>query len=286
MNEESRVKRKPFPVFAILALPPSYLLKTIWENRLKLLGASLMLAAIIEPANAQQFNSDNQWVAPHGVATFVFTLGQEYSAVIATAALLPETEFNFGVTRYEAKPSDQSKAHYTGSFYIKRRLFQNEAENGGLAVVGGTGVDPGHLSEGEVTDTFQTWWVNAVYTVPFLDGQISWDLLPGAMVNLDKDQGNEAAWGMTWSSRVAVYKLIPQSAIVGEVYGTAGEAYAEPTYRAGVRWESPKSRFIVAATYGDSFSGYGSPRFELGVMILTPQLKALAIGKLREDPDW
>ena len=29
--------------------------------------------------NAQQFNGDNQWVAPHGVATLVGTVGEEYS---------------------------------------------------------------------------------------------------------------------------------------------------------------------------------------------------------------
>ena len=88
-----------------------------------------------------------------------------------------------------------------------------------------------------------------------------------------------------WCSRAAVYKVIPQSsAIVAEVFGTAGEAYAEPTYRAGVRWESP--RVIVAATYGDTFSGAGSPRLELGLIVLTNQLKFLCLGKCQKDPDW
>jgi hypothetical protein len=73
--------------------------------------------------------------------------------------------------------------------------------------------------------------------------------------------------GHAWCSRAAVYKVIPQSAIVGEVFGTAGEAYAEPSYRVGVRWESP--RLVVAATYGNSFSGSGSPRFEIGAFFLT-----------------
>jgi hypothetical protein len=96
---------------------------------------------------------------------------------------------------------------------------------------------------------------------------VTWDLLPGVTVDLDRDQRNEAAWGMTWCSRVAVYKLIPQSAVVGEVFGTAGQAYAEPSYRVGVRWESP--RVVVAATYGNSFSGSGSPRFEIGALFFT-----------------
>jgi len=135
-----------------------------------------------------------------------------------------------------------------------------------------------------VTDTFRSWWANAVYTIPFRNGAVTWDLLPGFLVNLNQDQTGETAWGMTYTSRVAVYKIIPHSAIVGEVFGTTGEAYAEPTWRLGVRWESP--RVIIAASYGDSFSGGGSPRFEIGAIFLTKQLKFLCLGKCRKDPDW
>jgi hypothetical protein len=131
----------------------------------------------------------------------------------------------------------------------------------------GTGVDPSHLEAGTVTDTFQSWFVNTSYTVAFGDGTVTWDLLPGVTVNLNRNRRSEKAWGMTWCSRAAVYKVIPQSAIVGEVFGTAGEAYAEPSYRVGVRWESP--RLVVAGTYGNSFSGSGSPRFEIGAFFLT-----------------
>ena len=245
---------------------------------------SVVLLCAASPAAAQQFNSDNQWVAPHGVATFVLTVGQESSTAMATAALLPETEFNIGVTRFENGPEDGTEAHYSGTFYVKRRLVQNEAETGGWAIMGGTGIDPSHLEHGEVTDTFRSWWANAVYSVPFRDGQVTWDLLPGFMVNLNRNRAGEAAWGMTWSSRVAVSRVIPHSSIVGEVFGTAGEAYAEPAYRAGVRWESPK--VIVAATYGNSFKGSGSPRFEVGIMLLTKQLDFLCRGKCREAPEW
>jgi hypothetical protein len=236
------------------------------------------------PAGAQQFNGDNQWVAPHGVGTFVLTIGQEYSTIMAVAALLPETEFNLGVTHFVEKPLDLTEGHYSGIFYVKRRLSENEAGTGGWAVMGGTGVYPGYLSAGEVTDSLQSWWANAVYTIPFRDGTVTWDLLPGFLVNLDKDRTGQDAWGMTYSSRAAVYKVIPRSAIVGEVFGTTGEAYAEPTWRLGVRWESP--RVIVAATYGDSFSSGGGPRFEIGVLVLTNQLKFLCLGKCRKDPGW
>ena len=236
------------------------------------------------PAAAQQFNSDNQWVAPHGVATLMLTVGQEYSTALAVAALLPDTEFNFGVTRFEPGTEDPGRTHYSMILYVKRRLSENEAGNGGWAVMGGTGVDKSYLGEGEHTETFRTWWANAVYTIPLFDGKITWDLLPGAMVNLDHQQSGNTAWGMTWSSRAAFYNPIPHTPIVAEVFGTIGEAYAEPSYRVGPRWEG--SRVIVAATYGDSFTGAGSPRFELGVLVLTNQLKFLCWGTCRKDPNW
>lgn len=247
-----------------------------------LLGAPLLLLA--SPVSAQQFAGDNQWVAPHGVGTFLLTLGQEYSNFMAVAALLPETEFNLGVTRFTDKPLELTEGHYSGIFYVKRRLMQNEAENAGWAVSVGTGIDPSHLEAGTRTDTFRSWFANTSYTFAFLGGDVTWDVIPGVTLNLDKDQDNEAAWGMTWVSRAAAYKLIPQSAIVGEVFGTIGEAYADPSYRVGVRWES--SRVVVAGTYGNSFSGSGSPRFEIGAFVLTNQLKIFCLGTCEVDPDW
>jgi hypothetical protein len=232
---------------------------------LALCAAWILLTA--RPGSAQQFAGDNQWVAPKGVGTFVFTVGQEYSTLLAVAALLPETEFNIGVTRFADHPLEQTEAHYSGIFYVKRRLKQNSAGNAGWAVSAGTGVNPSHLEAGTVTDSFRSWFVNTSYTMAFREGGVAWDLLPGVTVDLDRDQRDERAWGMTWCSRVAVYKLIPQSAVVGEVFGTAGQAYAEPSYRVGLRWESP--RVVVAATYGNSFSGSGSPRFEIGALFFT-----------------
>lgn len=243
-----------------------------------------VVAFAADQVSAQQFNGDNQWVAPHGVATFVLTVGQEYSTALAIAALLPETEFNIGVTHFVDKPLELTEGHYSGLFWVKRRLFENEAGNAGLSVSVGTGIDPSYLAAGTVTDTFKSWFANTAYTLAFRQGTVTWDLMPGVMVNLDEDRSGETAWGMTWCSRAAVYKVIPQSALVAEVFGTAGEAYAEPAYRFGVRWESP--RVIVAATYGNSFTNSGSPRFEVGVMVLTDQLGFLCLGKCKKDPDW
>ncbi len=250
-------------------------MSTTWRGALRLLTAVVLTGAAAS-AQAQQFNSDNQWTAPHGVGTLVLTLGQEYSTGVAVAALLPDTEFNIGMTRFRDSPEDRTDAHNSGIFYVKRRLSENEAGNAGSSISFGTGINPSYLSSGEVTDTFQSWFVTYDYTMAFLDGKITWDLLPGVMVNLDKDQENETAWGFTWSTRAAVYDIIPQSAIVAEVFGTAGEAYAEPTYRVGVRWESPK--LVLAATYGNSFDGSGSPRFEVGLIYLFGPHRFMCLG--------
>ena len=52
----------------------------------------MLLAA--RPGAAQQFTGDNQWVAPHGVGTFLLTVGQEYSNFMAVAALLWDARFS------------------------------------------------------------------------------------------------------------------------------------------------------------------------------------------------
>jgi hypothetical protein len=64
-----------------------------------------------------------------------------------------------------------------------------------------------------------------------------------------------------------VYDVIPQTAIVGEVFGTTGEAYSKPSYRFGLRWESPK--LVVAGTFSAAFDGSDGAGFELGIMYFT-----------------
>jgi len=41
-------------------------------------------------ATAQQFNGDNQWAAPHSVATLVGTVGEEYCQAYLIVALVQE----------------------------------------------------------------------------------------------------------------------------------------------------------------------------------------------------
>ena len=215
----------------------------------------------------QQYNSDNQWTAPRGVGTGIVTVGQDYSALVGVAALFEDWEFNVGLTSYYEDPQNVSDRHNTGALYVKHRLWENEQATGGAAILAGTGVDPSYIRAGTATDTLKTWWASYVYTIPFNDGRITWDLLPGVLLNLNQDRKDEKAWGMTYSTRLAIYDVIPQSAIVSEVFGTAGEGYAKPSYRFGVRWESEK--LIIAVTYSNAFDGSGGAGFEVGLMYLT-----------------
>ncbi len=227
----------------------------------------LCLALPGERAEAQQFAGDNQWVAPHGVATAVLSVGEEYSQIYAIAALVPEWEFNVQLVQYYDDPRINTESFTATSLYVKRRLSESENGKTGYALLGGTGMFPEHLDEGEVANDWQSWWIMGVGTYGFMDDQVLLDVLPGVVANLDKEQTGQTAWGFTYTSRVAVYHVIPQSAVVAEVFGTTGEAYAPPSYRFGVRWESPK--WVAALTYSDAFNGSGGAGVEFGLMYFT-----------------
>ena len=222
---------------------------------------------LASPVHAQQFNSDNQWVAPHGVMTLVPTVGEDYSQMYFTAALVPEWEFNAQFTHFYDDPRDNSESYTVTNLYAKRRLRQNEAETQGYAVMFGTGIFPGHLDAGRVSRAFESWWFNGIATYGFAGDRLMLDILPGVIVNEDQDDDGDNAWGFTWSSRLALYDVIPRSALVGEVFGTEGDASSPASYRFGVRWESPK--LVVSATYSDAFDGSTGAGFELGLMYFT-----------------
>jgi hypothetical protein len=235
----------------------------------KLVALIALAGLLVSPnsATAQQFYGDNQWVAPHGVATVVGIAATEYSQVIATAALLPEWEFNLSLVYTYDDPLTRSSSYNSGSLYIKRRLSQNDAETTGYAIMAGTGLWPEHIVDGNVSGAGESWWANLNASYSFLDNNVLLDVLPGFVVDLDRERSGEEAWGFTYGSRVAIYGVVPRSAIVAEVFGTTGEAYTEPAYRAGLRWESTK--LIVALTYTDAFDGSAGGGLELGFMYFT-----------------
>lgn len=234
-----------------------------------LIGAFSLLA-LVAPAQAQQFMGDNQWTAPRGVSTQAVTVGEEYAQYIFVLAAIEGLELNAQFTHYYEDPRDETESHTATTLYAKFRISQNDAETTGYSVFIGTGLYPEHLDQGEATQAFDSYFSNLTATYGWNNDRVLLDVMPGFTVNLDQGDTDETAWGFTYTSRLAIYDVIPQSAIVSEVFGTTGEAYAPPSYRAGVRWEGKK--WIVAGTYSDAFDGSGGAGFEIGVIYFTDPL--------------
>lgn len=220
---------------------------------------------------AQQFNTDNYWTAPYGTQTSTLTVGEEFSFLMFTAALLPKWEVNLGTTLFKDQPHLNSSGHYSITAYLKYMAYENASRTGGVGFMAGTGVVPGYFLKGTVTDDSTSYWVTAPITFPIFNDTLSWDVMPGVTFNKLEDGNFSTGYesGFTYSSRLAVYKVIPRSAIVGEVFGTEGPAFSDPQYRFGVRWES--EHVIAALTYGNTFDKKPGAGVEFGVMILSPE---------------
>ena len=228
------------------------------------------MLALVAPAQAQQFMGDNQWTAPRGVSTQVLTVGEEYAQYYFVLAAIEGLELNAQFTHYYDDPRGSTDSHTSVSLYAKYRISQNDAETTGYSVFIGTGLYPEYLDQGEVTQAFDSYFSTLTATYGWNNDRVLLDVMPGFTVNLKQGDTDETAWGFTYTSRLAIYDVIPQSAIVSEVFGTAGEAYAPPSYRAGVRWEGKK--WIVAGTYSDAFDGSGGAGFEIGFIYFTDPL--------------
>jgi hypothetical protein len=93
--------------------------------------------------------------------------------------------------------------------------------------------------------------------------------MPGASATLSYPRDGEVAWAFTYSSRLAWYPVSPKLALVGEVFGAAGEATVSPDFRAGIRWE-PDVYTNIAITYGRKFDGGEGSGIEAGIMLFSP----------------
>lgn len=224
-------------------------------------------AAAATRATAQQFNSDNWWVLPERTTMGVTSLGQHYSSMYLGYGFMPGWEVDVAATLY---PADDlgSTAHYSTTAFVKRLLYENESSTGGAAVMAGIGQGPGYYDSGVLLQDFESYWLAVPVTFPLFDNQLSWDVMPGGSWSTDFDQQGSYAGAFTYSSRMALYGVIPESSIVAEVFGAEGEAYAAPQYKAGVRWES--EYLVLALTYGDGLNGNDGAGLELGLMFLTP----------------
>lgn len=219
---------------------------------------------------AQQFNTDNYLTMPHGTATIVLTNGGRNAGTAASFALAPKWEFFAQAFMFWENEKEFTPQHFNILAYAKYMFWVNKENNGGGAVFLGVGKSPGYWQNTEFLKTHQNVWTSIPITFPLFNNTISWDIMPGAIFDWSNGESGDPAWGFTYSTRVAIYKIIPKTAIVGEVYGTSGSAYSKPEYKIGLRWE-PNNTIVPAITYGRALDGTSGAGLEIGVVIFSPQ---------------
>ncbi len=244
-------------------------------KQLQQLAVFIFIAAAIHllpdnNASAQQFNSDNYLTMPHGTGTFVLTTGERNSSMYATFSLLPRFELNISTAMFWEDEKTNSPQHFSTNIFGKYMFWVNETNSGGGGVFLGIGKSPGYYNQSGYSAFHKNYWTSVPITFPLFNNTISWDIMPGALVDFDYGDNSSTAWGFTWASRMAIYKIIPKTAIVVEAYGTEGKAYSKPEYKVGLRWE-PNDYIIPAISYGACFDGSKAAGIEFGIIIFTPQ---------------
>lgn len=233
---------------------------------------ALIAALLLFPAfllHAQQFNTDGHLTMPYGTGTFVLTSGERNSSMYATFSLLPRFELNFSTALFREDKSNNSPQHFSTNVFGKYMFWVNKTNNGGAAVFLGIGKSPGYYNKTGYSAFHKNYWTAVPLTIPLFHNTVSWDIMPGALVDFDHGNNKETAWGFSWSTRLAVYKVIPKTAIVAEAYGTEGQAYSKPEFKIGLRWE-PNDYIIPAISYGACLDGNKAAGFEAGIIIFTP----------------
>ena len=218
---------------------------------------------------AQQFNTDNYLTMPQGTGTFVLTAGQRNAGFISSFALLNRFEFFAQTALFWDNPPDSISQHFTINLYAKYMFWINKKKTGGGGVFLGYGKSPSYFQQDQFNALHKNLRTSVAITIPFFDNMISWDIMPGGIVDFEYGDQKKTAWGFTYSTRVGIYRIIPETAIVGEVYGTAGELNSPAEYKVGLRWE-PNNFIVPAITYGGCFDGSRGAGLEIEVLIFAP----------------
>ena len=246
-------------------------------SRFSILAVVGLLAIVCttERAQGQQFNSDSWISKPHGTVTTILTFGQRQALWMMTFSLIPGWEFTGAVYVYNNDDNPATDDGYSTSFYAKYMFYENEAKTGGFAVKLGTGLGPGYIDGNDrLQDAWRSVWANAPITIPFFENRLSWDIMPGASVQVDYGEKQTTVWAFTYSTRLAWYPVSPKLAIVGEVFGSDG-LNSSSKYRAGLRWE-PDDRTNIALSYNDNFGANNlGAGWEIGIMLFSPPFLCL-----------
>lgn len=231
--------------------------------------AGVLLALSVSQVAAQQFNSDSYLAMPRGMSTTTVTAGTEFSGLLVSFALLEGWEFFTGAFLSYEDVSAGRSASWSAVLMGKYMFYENRAGDGGVAVNVGTGNNPGHVEQDRVTTSFKTFFLTPQISLPLFGGAVSWDLNPGVQLTRDQGDRGERSWDFTYSTRAAFYGLVPRSAVVGEVFGTA--RVTEPQYRVGLRWEGAGDIIVPAVTWSQGFDGSASGGLEVGFTMFTPR---------------
>jgi hypothetical protein len=221
-------------------------------------------------AIAQQFNTDNHITMALGTANNCVTYGPRSATMLPSVGLFKNFEFFLGAVLIQEDEARQAEDHFSAVIMGKWMFYDTDDNSSGASATFGTGANPAYHAKDVKINSFRNYYAYADYTFTLFDKAISWDLNPGVQLIYDNESDSDKeTWGFTYSTRVAIYKIIPKTAIVGEVYGALGDASANMEYRVGLRYES--SDYIVPAlSYGNSTDGSRGPGVEIGVIIISP----------------
>lgn len=236
----------------------------------RLILISIFILITINLANAQQFVSDNYLTMPYGTSNVVFTYGARSAAVLPSMGLFHNWEFFLGASLIYKDEDREAEDHFSVLAFAKWMVFENNKMTGGVAFTFGTGGNPAYHVKDKQIESFRNYYIVGELTLPLFNNIISWDLNPGVQLDFNRNtEMDKAAWGFSYASRMAIYKVIPKTAIVGEIYGALGEASANLEYKFGLRLEL-SSIVVPAITYGNSTDGSRGPGFEIGIMVFSP----------------
>lgn len=229
----------------------------------------ILFFSALYAANAQQFNTDNHVTMPLGSANSCITYGPRSATILPSVGLFQNWEVFLGAVLVHKDETKQIEDHFSTLIFAKWMFYHTEDYSSGASLTFGTGANPSYHTNDKPVNSFTNYYAYGDYTFTLFNKTISWDLNPGVQLIYDNKGSDEYSWSFTYSTRVAIYKIIPKTAIVGEVYGAEGESPSNLEYKIGLRYE-PNNKVIPAITYGNSTDGSRGPGFEIGVIIVSP----------------
>lgn len=94
---------------------------------------------------------------------------------------------------------------------------ENATKNGGFAIAFGQGANPGFSVRDSLGSSHKQLFAIPELTIPLLSGKLLWNLNPGVFVDFDYGEESDTVWRFSHATRMALYGVVPRSALVGEI---------------------------------------------------------------------